>query len=74
MPVLLSLRWFVVRRFLRKYNLGENPPGEGVHRYEMYLVDTEVDSEYTWEYFVRVREFYQRAAKRDLATIFVVDQ
>jgi hypothetical protein len=56
------------------FSLGENPPGAGVHRYEMYLVDTEVDSEYTWDYFVQVKDFYQRAAKRGLATVFVVDQ
>src|SRR5262245_52366581 len=56
--------WFLSQYF----SLDQNPPGAGVHRYEMYLVDPEVDSEYTWEYFVQVRDFYQRAARRGLAT------
>ena len=61
--------------FLAQYSsLDQNPPGEGVHRYETYLVDPEVDSAYTWRYFVQVRDFYRTAAERGLATVFVVDQ
>jgi hypothetical protein len=66
----ISREWFLSQYF----SLEENPPGEGVHRYEMYLVEPDVDSTYTWGYFVQVRDFYQAAAERGLATAFIVDQ
>jgi hypothetical protein len=66
----LTKEWFEEQYF----SLSENPPGEDVHRYEIDWVDADVDFEYTWEYFVPVREFYQRAATHDLATVFAVDQ
>ncbi|NLE56808.1 MAG: DUF1877 family protein, partial [Planctomycetes bacterium] len=52
--------------------LDRNPRGWFAHRYEMDLSDQ--DFEYTWAYFLEVREFYQRAAGRGLATVFTVDQ
>jgi hypothetical protein len=66
----LARDWFESQYF----SLDENPPGVGVHRYEMYLVDPEPDFEYTWENFVKVRDFYRRAASRRLAILFQVDQ
>jgi hypothetical protein len=54
------------------FSLSRIPPGFCVHRYEIDL--TELDFEYTWEYFVEVRGFYRMAASRSLATVFVVDQ
>ncbi|MBP3954107.1 DUF1877 family protein [Gemmata sp. G18] len=66
----LTRDWFKEQYF----SLDRNPPGVGVHRYEMYLVDTEIDFDYTWEYFVQVRDFYQRTVNRDLAIVFQVDQ
>jgi hypothetical protein len=44
----------------------------GVHRYEAEL--TQEDFDYTWAYFVDVRDFYGRAADRGLSTVFSVDQ
>lgn len=67
----LTEEWFEEQYF----GLCSNPPGEGVHRYETYMIrDLGADFEYTWEYFVDVRAFYQRAANRTLATVFMVDQ
>jgi hypothetical protein len=62
--------WFRAQDF----SLDRNPPGVGVHRYPLEWVDPEFDFEYTWENFSKVRDFYQRAANRSLAVVFVVDQ
>jgi hypothetical protein len=35
---------------------------------------TEQDFEYTWEWFVGLREFWQRAAAENRAVLFTVDQ
>lgn len=64
----LSEDWFRTQYFV----LDRNPRGWFAHRYEMDLSDQ--DFEYTWAYFLEVREFYQRAAGRGLATVFTVDQ
>jgi hypothetical protein len=67
----LTREWFEEQY----YALQWNPPGEGIHRYETYMIgDLAADFEYTWDYFVCVQGFYQRAATRDLATVFKVDQ
>lgn len=54
------------------FALHRDPPGLRVRRYEIEL--TQEDYEYTWAYFTEVRDFYRRAAKRGISTIFAVDQ
>jgi hypothetical protein len=54
------------------FSLDKNPPGVGPHRYEFEL--SEQDFEYTWAYFIEVRDFYHAAAARGLPVIFAVDQ
>jgi Domain of unknown function (DUF1877) len=66
----ITRSWFQ----LQYSEFGRNPPGPRANRYFVELVDPEADFEYTWEYFEQVREFYKRAAKRRLATVFIVDQ
>ncbi|MBL8821265.1 MAG: DUF1877 family protein [Planctomycetia bacterium] len=60
--------WFRSQYFA----LGRIPRGFMVHRYEIEL--TETDFEYTWEYFVEVKNFYRAAVHRGLAIVFAVDQ
>jgi hypothetical protein len=64
----LDKPWFREQYFA----LHRNPPGSGIHRYEVDL--TEEDFEYTWAYFTQVRAFYRRASTRNMAVLFAVDQ
>lgn len=66
----VTREWFLEQYFA----LDKNPPDPGAHRYMLAWVDTEIDSEYTWDYFVEVRQFYFRAAAQGHAVVFTADQ
>jgi hypothetical protein len=66
----ISREWFLEQYFA----LDKNPLDPDAHRYMLEWVDTEIDSEYTWDYFVEVRQFYFRVAEQCLAVVFTADQ